>query len=367
MSRPRDEILQIAIFARTNSVTGENFGQAESYAKMSRESKSDLVAGHVAGIYLVVRESKYDGMITADYGYFMPDGIFKTDSIRFVLLDTFEMAPSPQPLLIQWRELPLGYVEAAYARLLKIGDFTNASLVAADVILAQARSLFPAIFIALEQHHLPTDVRVLNPGEGQKLHGQAAIYYGGVYTLGVPDRKMPDVKPNVTSVSLASSTVSLSTASTLFARSVSSSSAAPVAVSMPVEVDAVPKNFSCPISSVIMRNPVIAADGHNYEESYIREWIGECKRQGQVIRSPMDNQKVIKDLFPNMELRDRIHESVLASSVLAREFWESHKEAILYPKHELDEVDFSIKFQKKYPGLISEAAPEGPQHGPGSY
>lgn len=362
MSGARDEQLQLNIFSRTNSVTLENFGQAESHAKILIESKRDAETDRISRIYLVMRESKFIGMITVDYGYFLPTGIFKTESRRFALLDTFELAPDPKPSDIRWREVSRKNVEAAKARLLKVGHFVTS---------AQLRSLFPAILAVLRKYNLPTsDPQVLKPGEGEELHGLAAARYGSAYyNRAVPDQKAHDVKPSPASAGLADSLASLtlSAGPTLFSSSALLPSAAPVvpvAAPAPAEVDVVAENFSCPISSAIMRNPVLALDGHNYEDSCIRGWITQ---QGQRARSPMDNKTEIRDVFPNIELRNRIHESVLASPALAKEFWSVHKDAILHPRLELGEIDFSAKFKKKYAGLMSEAAPEGSRRaGPGS-
>ena len=54
----------------------------------------------------------------------------------------------------------------------------------------------------------------------------------------------------------------------------------------------------CPITSEIMRDPVVASDGHTYERSAIENWLRTNSA------SPMTDQVLpSKCLFPNHELR----------------------------------------------------------------
>lgn len=361
MSASREEKIQPGIYARTNALTGENFGQAQGHAKITSEFKKDSETGNVASIYIVVRESQYFGMITADYGYRMADGQFETDSVRFALLDTFQLAPDPHPSLITWREVPGEEVDAAQARLAKVGGLIDASLVTADVTSVHAQSLFPAILKTLREYDIlvgnEAQIRVLKPdaNAGELLHGHSARRYGNAYD----SSRAADEKVRPKPVQSVQPSVSLAAAPTLFAGSgvISAPAVAPTA---PAEIDAVAEGLTCPINLNVMRNPMLASDGHSYEESSIREWMD--RSHGRVTRSPIDRTE-IRDIFPNIELRNRIHERVLASPQLAEEFWFAHKEAILEPRHELDEVDFSAKFKKKYPNLVTEVVHEGPAPG----
>jgi serine/threonine protein kinase len=59
-----------------------------------------------------------------------------------------------------------------------------------------------------------------------------------------------------------------------------------------------PANFICPISLVMMEDPVICSDGHSYERSAIEEWLRTSDR------SPMTNETLAnRTLIPNRALK----------------------------------------------------------------
>jgi len=62
--------------------------------------------------------------------------------------------------------------------------------------------------------------------------------------------------------------------------------------------------FLCPISREIMKEPVLAADGHTYDKENIEEWF---KRSS---KSPMTNEKIDKYLTPNIVLYNLISENI---------------------------------------------------------
>jgi hypothetical protein len=61
-----------------------------------------------------------------------------------------------------------------------------------------------------------------------------------------------------------------------------------------------PDNFLCPITNEVMEDPVVAADGHTYEREAIETWF---RRRNT---SPMTNQVIAPNLFPNFNLRSQI-------------------------------------------------------------
>lgn len=65
----------------------------------------------------------------------------------------------------------------------------------------------------------------------------------------------------------------------------------------------IPNNFICPITRVVMTDPVVASDGHSYERQYIEEWLKD-HNTSPVTRKSMDKL----DLIPNFALRDTILE-----------------------------------------------------------
>ena len=66
--------------------------------------------------------------------------------------------------------------------------------------------------------------------------------------------------------------------------------------------------FICPITRSLMKNPVMASDGHTYEHDAIREHI---RRQGANAKSPKINLRLAHhDLTPNINLRQLLEEEI---------------------------------------------------------
>ena len=63
----------------------------------------------------------------------------------------------------------------------------------------------------------------------------------------------------------------------------------------------VPKEIVCPITTDIMADPVLAADGHTYERSALKAWLDKSDSEA---RSPSTNLKLAhKILTPNFNVR----------------------------------------------------------------
>jgi len=69
---------------------------------------------------------------------------------------------------------------------------------------------------------------------------------------------------------------------------------------------AVDPAFLCPISRVIMKDPVIASDGRNYDRGTLTQWMKTCDREHRPRKSPMSGGILNDNVFPNVELRGRI-------------------------------------------------------------
>lgn len=62
--------------------------------------------------------------------------------------------------------------------------------------------------------------------------------------------------------------------------------------------------FMCPISNLVMKNPVIAEDGHTYEQVFIQHWLRRSKK------SPKTNQPLSQPtLTPNIFAKQTIEEN----------------------------------------------------------
>ncbi|PQM62477.1 MAG: hypothetical protein CML47_00805, partial [Rhodobacteraceae bacterium] len=68
--------------------------------------------------------------------------------------------------------------------------------------------------------------------------------------------------------------------------------------------------FECPISTEIMREPVIAEDGYSYEKEDIVNWIKLSEDKGNPITSPITGDNMGKTLIPNTVLKDIIENSI---------------------------------------------------------
>ncbi|KAL3146353.1 hypothetical protein ABBQ32_003043 [Trebouxia sp. C0010 RCD-2024] len=67
---------------------------------------------------------------------------------------------------------------------------------------------------------------------------------------------------------------------------------------LPDDLDA-PSSFCCPITTELLHDPVVAADGHTYERQHITEWLQKSST------SPMTNERMEhKHLIPNRVLRE---------------------------------------------------------------
>ena len=66
-----------------------------------------------------------------------------------------------------------------------------------------------------------------------------------------------------------------------------------------------PHEYTCPITATLMRDPVLAHDGHTYEKEAIERWFATHPLPGT--RSPMTNEELLShDLLPNVALRKLI-------------------------------------------------------------
>ena len=71
------------------------------------------------------------------------------------------------------------------------------------------------------------------------------------------------------------------------------------------------KNFICPISGELMRDPVEAGDGHNYERKQIMDWFAICQAKGQPTTSPITRAPMSPSLRSNQEFKLAIDAAIL--------------------------------------------------------
>ena len=67
--------------------------------------------------------------------------------------------------------------------------------------------------------------------------------------------------------------------------------------------DEVPERLTCPLTLELMKQPVIASDGHTYERCAIQQWLERAKT------SPVTNERLrTPDLIPNHAMKAMIAE-----------------------------------------------------------
>jgi len=71
-------------------------------------------------------------------------------------------------------------------------------------------------------------------------------------------------------------------------------------------------DFRCPITTEIMREPVMLKDGNSYEKKAIEEWFREQKRKGNPFTSPTTRSEVSTELVVNRNLKNVIAGAVEA-------------------------------------------------------
>jgi len=79
---------------------------------------------------------------------------------------------------------------------------------------------------------------------------------------------------------------------------------------------AVPEEFLCPITTVLMTDPVLGTDGHSYERTAITEWLTHHQT------SPITRETMtIAGLKPNYTLKALIDRSVRP---IPRQYWRTN-------------------------------------------
>lgn len=81
----------------------------------------------------------------------------------------------------------------------------------------------------------------------------------------------------------------------------------------------IPELFLCPITSDIMKEPVIASDGNTYEKSAILLWIQDLKNNKDDITSPFDRTPITENFIENRLVKNIIVEWLKENDSLRKE------------------------------------------------
>ena len=57
----------------------------------------------------------------------------------------------------------------------------------------------------------------------------------------------------------------------------------------------IPEDYVCPITQEMMKNPVVAANGHSYEYSAIHEYLKRGNKKSPLTREILKNDVLIKN------------------------------------------------------------------------
>ena len=90
---------------------------------------------------------------------------------------------------------------------------------------------------------------------------------------------------------------------------------------MEAEITFVPKDFYCPITGELMKEPVLGKDGHSYEKSEILRWLSQ-NSTSPMTREPLREEELVDNLPLKRsieEIRDRLKEEQLKIESLVSE------------------------------------------------
>ena len=82
---------------------------------------------------------------------------------------------------------------------------------------------------------------------------------------------------------------------------------------MEAEITFVPRDFYCPITGELMKEPVLGKDGHSYEKSEIIRWLSQ-NSTSPITREPLREEDLVDNLPLKRsieEIRDRLKEEQL--------------------------------------------------------
>ena len=88
-------------------------------------------------------------------------------------------------------------------------------------------------------------------------------------------------------------------------------------------------NFVCPLSASLIKEPVLASDGYNYEKLEFEKYVKSCG--ASPLLSPMTRQPMAKSIMPNEQLK-RIIRGFLCSTILAKQAEFETNERASYPQ-----------------------------------
>lgn len=71
----------------------------------------------------------------------------------------------------------------------------------------------------------------------------------------------------------------------------------------------VPKEFECPVTYELMRDPLVASDGHTYDAASLKRWFSENK-DNDYVKSPITLVPLMPYAFRNIKLNQAIQEWV---------------------------------------------------------
>ena len=115
------------------------------------------------------------------------------------------------------------------------------------------------------------------------------------------------------------------------------------------------------MSSVIMRDPVVAADGLSYERRFIEKWLRDGNRSSPVTREPLR----FPHLYPNQHLRTLIQRRPHGgSSIAALHIADPHFKQMDPNERRTAEVERRKRARHKYMAPTTRTHPAPPLDAP---
>jgi hypothetical protein len=165
-----------------------------------------------------------------------------------------------------------------------------------------------------------------------------------------PRTPLPTRQPNI-----SRTTISNNTRNTAVSRSDSYTIPQSRPISIPDTIpETIPNEFLCPITTEIMKDPVMLTDGHVYEKQAIKQWLTNHDT------SPLTKAKVDKNIIiPCFVLRKLIHDFISNSNSQSKKKDTKSKEVHITNKPKRQPSRYNIFVKEQMP-RVKQQHPELP-------
>ncbi|MDA8561486.1 hypothetical protein N9L02_00025 [Gammaproteobacteria bacterium] len=333
MVRTRDH-LKLSIHSNKIFSSSFIFDKQSSFAKIKATLENTREDSCRLYLHILLRDTGLNGMLAVDFGY-RKSNVNIIASSTIALIDSLAESSSFNKSNLKWHIINKNNFEIAAKKLKIYNNSYNTRLCSKSLTSAIFKSIRSEIIgFSDDEFH----VSIIQPTVQQELYGKDKFFYDnlGYLTLHKYKKNAHKYLPKFF----------ISSFSSFFKSSGSEIKADKILIDQ--------YDLNCPIGKVLMRDPVLAHDGYHYEAGQMQLYLNQFKGTGSHPISPVDRTVINYDYIKDRLLRDHIHDRVLNSYDLAKEFAEAHPEAIINPKLILSEIDFAEKFRQIYPSIIAK-------------